>query len=59
MMAFTADYETGEIIMDQDEIEDAGWYEYDKLPGLPSMALSIAMKLIDDFVMEKTDEKSR
>ena len=59
MMAFTADYETGEIIMDQDEIEDAGWYEYDKLPGLPSMALSIAMKLIDDFVMEKTDEQSR
>lgn len=59
MMAFTADYETGEITMDQDEIEDAGWYKYDKLPGLPSMALSIAMKLIDDFVIEKIDEKSR
>ena len=50
MLAFTADYASGDIIMDQDEIEDAGWYKYDNLPGLPSVALSIAMKLIDDFV---------
>ena len=50
MLAFTADYASGEIVMDQDEIEDAGWYRHDNLPGLPSVALSIAMKLIDDFV---------
>ena len=57
MMAFTADYEAGEITMDQVEIEDAGWYKYDKLPGLPSMALSIAMKLIDDFVRVAGNKK--
>ena len=26
MIAFTADYASGEIFMEQDEIEDAGWY---------------------------------
>ncbi len=50
MLAFTADYASGEIIMDPDEIENAGWYKSDNLPGLPSTALSIAMKLINDFV---------
>lgn len=49
MLAFTADYASGEIIMDPHEIEDAGWYKPDNLPGLPSTALSIAMKLIDEF----------
>jgi len=50
MLAFTADYASGEIVMDRDEIEDAGWYRHDNLPGLPSVALSIAMKLINDFI---------
>ena len=50
MLAFTADYASGEIIMEPNEIEDAGWYTHDNLPGLPSTALSIAMKLIDEFV---------
>jgi len=50
MMAFTADYDSGDIIMDPDEIEDAGWYKYDNLPGLPSTSLSIAMTLINNFI---------
>lgn len=50
MIAFTADYESGEIIMDPVEIEDAGWYRYNNLPGKPSMAHSIASKLIDSFI---------
>ena len=50
MLAFTADYASGEIVMAPDEIEDAGWYMHDNLPGLPSVALSIGMKLIDDFI---------
>lgn len=51
MLAFTADYASGDIIMAPDEIEDAGWYKHDNLPGLPSTALSIAMKLIDEFIL--------
>lgn len=50
MLAFTADYASGEIVMEQDEIEDAGWYRHDNLPGLPSVSISIAMKLIEDFI---------
>lgn len=50
MLAFTADYESGEIVMEPGEIEAAGWYKYNNLPGLPSSTLSIGMKLIMDFV---------
>lgn len=50
MLAFTAEYDSGEIIIDKEEIEDAGWYRYDHLPGRPSMPISIATKLLDDFV---------
>ena len=58
MLAFTADYESGDIIMEEDEIEDAGWYPYNQLPGLPSSAISIAMKLINDFISEKKGDTS-
>lgn len=50
MLAFTADYASGDIIMDRDEIEDAGWYRHDQLPGRPSLSNSIAWRLIDEFV---------
>ena len=50
MLAFTADYASGEIVMEPNEIEDAGWYKYDTIPGLPSTSISIAMKLIEDFI---------
>lgn len=50
MLAFTADYDSGEIVIDQKEIEAAGWYKYNKLPGLPSTSVSIAMKLINHFI---------
>ena len=60
MLAFTAEYNSGDIIIDNEEIEDAGWYRYDDLPGRPSLAISIASKVLDDFVSlcrEKYDEK--
>ncbi|MBS0358773.1 MAG: NAD(+) diphosphatase [Proteobacteria bacterium] len=50
MIAFTADYESGEIVIDKNEIENANWYKYDNLPGRPSMSVSIASKLIDNFI---------
>ncbi|MFA5959162.1 MAG: NAD(+) diphosphatase [Tatlockia sp.] len=50
MVAFTADYESGEISIDQEEIVEAGWYRFDKLPGRPSTSISISSALIDDFI---------
>lgn len=50
MMGFTADYADGEIELRDGELEAAGWYGADNLPGLPSSSISISRKLIDDFL---------
>lgn len=50
MLGFFAEYDSGEINIDNDEIEDAGWYRYDRLPGRPSTSVSIASKLLDEFI---------
>lgn len=50
MIGFTADYCSGDITINPDEIEEAGWYKYDNLPGRPQSSISIASKLIDNFV---------
>ena len=50
MIAFTAEYASGELTINQTEIEEAGWYHVNHLPGRPSSKLSIASKLIDDFI---------
>lgn len=47
MIAFTGKYSTGEIDINNDEIEAAGWYRYDELPGRPSSSVSISGKLLD------------
>jgi len=49
MIGFTAQYESGEIRIDGEEIIEAGWYKSDHLPEIPAK-LSIARKLIDWFV---------
>lgn len=51
MVGFTARYAGGEICIDGDEIEDAGWYTPERLPGLPSH-ISISRSLIDTFLSE-------
>lgn len=51
---FRAHYQSGELLIDHRELETAGWYRYDTLPGYPSTSVSIARKLIDAFVLEKT-----
>jgi NAD+ diphosphatase len=52
MIAFTAEYEAGEIKIDQKEITDAGWYTRHNLPELPSR-VSVARRLIDAWLSEK------
>ncbi len=49
MLAFTAKWKSGEIRIDEKEIEDAGWFSPEEFPQIPS-TLSIAGKLIEHFL---------
>lgn len=49
MIGFTARYRAGEIRIDTEELEDAGWFHYKDLPQLPSR-ITIARLLIDNFI---------
>ena len=49
MLGFIAEWSSGEIRLEDDEIEDARWFHRDALPKLPH-PMSIARALIEDFV---------
>jgi NAD+ diphosphatase len=49
MVGFIAEYDRGELKIDETEIGDAGWYSADNLPQLPRKG-SIARRLIDSFI---------
>ena len=49
MLGFTAEYKSGEIIADGEEIADAKWFNRDNLPLIPSEG-SISRRLIDSIV---------
>ena len=49
MLGFSCEYESGEIIIDKNEIAEANWYKYDKLPYVPPTS-SLSGKLINSFV---------
>jgi NAD+ diphosphatase len=51
MIAFVADYAGGEIVCQEDEIEDARWFTLDDLPVLPNR-LSIARRLVNAVIGE-------
>lgn len=51
MIAFKANYLSGDLKMDPEEIEDAQWFSPKHLPKLPSKA-SIARALIDSFIVK-------
>jgi NAD+ diphosphatase len=53
MLAFTAEYAGGEIVLELDEMRAAGFYAADELPGRPSSKYSIANQLIDDFIQRQ------
>ena len=52
MLGFHAEYASGEIVMQEDEIEDARWFRVDELPPLPA-SRSIARHLIDLYVARR------
>lgn len=48
MLGFHGDYAGGDIVIDDDEIVDAGWYRHDQLPRTPPPG-SIALTLIEQW----------
>jgi NAD+ diphosphatase len=52
MVGFLAQWESGEIAIDPDEIVQAGWFGPDELPRIPPK-LSIARSLIDDWLQRQ------
>ncbi len=51
MVGFTADYESGDIHVQREELQKAGWFHRTNLPKLPEK-LSIARRLIDHWLGE-------
>ena len=49
MVGFRARYVSGDLVLDETEIADAGWYRRDELPPIPP-GISIARSLIDAWV---------
>ena len=49
LVGFVADYASGSLRPDPEELEDAGWYGREELPPRPPK-LSIARRMIDAFV---------
>ncbi len=49
MLGFHAEYESGEIVLQEEEIADARFFHYTDMPNKPAM-MSISGWLVDDFV---------
>ena len=56
MIGFTAQWESGDIVVDEDEIAEAAWFRAEALPMVPP-PMSIARRLIDAWVAEVTRGK--
>lgn len=52
MVGFTARYASGEIVVAEEELESADWFELDALPALPP-PLSIARRILEQHTQEK------
>jgi NAD+ diphosphatase len=53
MVGFTAEWEGGEIVVDEEELVDAAWFAPDALPLVPP-PLSIARRLVDAWLASQT-----
>lgn len=53
MVGFTAEWESGEIAADGEEILEAGWFSVKNMPKIPEKP-SVARRLIDWFIFLKT-----
>ncbi|MDR1461526.1 MAG: NAD(+) diphosphatase [Azoarcus sp.] len=57
MLGFIADYHSGDLVAQEGEIEDLGWFRFDALPVLPH-AGSLARRMIES-VCKTLAEKTR
>ena len=57
MVGYTAEYESGELTLQNAELSKGGWFGKDNLPMIPKK-LSLARKLIDDWLGEETEKLS-
>lgn len=55
MVGYTAEYESGELTLQNAELSKGGWFGKDNLPMIPKK-LSLARKLIDDWLGEETEK---
>lgn len=46
MLGYFADYKSGELVLEEEEIEEADWFSYDNLPSIPPANISVAGELI-------------
>jgi NAD+ diphosphatase len=58
MIGFTAEYASGKIKIDGNEIADAGWFSPEDMPLIPP-SISIARRLIDGFLRGQSAKKER
>lgn len=56
MIGFTADYVSGELHLQEEELSQAGWFDREHMPQIPDK-MSIARKLIDSYIKENTSSK--
>ena len=49
MLGFIAEYESGDIEPEPEEIEEADWYDIDQLPNIPLPGISVAGELIQYY----------
>ena len=49
MIGFTAEYDRGELVIDREEIEQAGWFKKEELPMVPAN-YTLAGELINWFI---------
>jgi NAD+ diphosphatase len=51
MVGFHAEYAGGDLVLEDDEIEEAGWWHIDNLPNIPPQG-SISWDLIDAYLQQ-------
>jgi NAD+ diphosphatase len=58
MFGFIAEYSSGEIMIDNNEIEAADWFSLDDLPNIPDYKWSFA-RMIIDYILECRKNQSK
>jgi NAD+ diphosphatase len=50
MIGFTAEYKSGDLKIDNNEIVEAGFFTKETIPGIPPTQFSIAGRMIEEFI---------